>query len=213
MLHKEITILAKDGYALTAILREPNSPIKGIVQIHCGTGIPQVLYAHFAEFLTENGYATLTFDYRGIGKSKYGSLKEFKADLLDWGQLDMTGVFDWVLKTYPNERKIIVAHSMGGQLVGLMENNDKIDQLFLVASSTGYWRDMSSPYKWIMPPIGFFLLIPLQIFLYGFIKAKKTKQGEDLPLGVGRQWRKWCMSPNYFECDFGKSIKTYIFIK
>jgi predicted alpha/beta hydrolase len=178
MKQEDITITAKDGYALAAVLREPETSIKGVVQIHCGTGIPQKLYAHFAAFLTENGYATLTFDYRGIGKSKYESLKGFKAKLQDWAQLDMTSVFDWIINRFPNDKKIIVAHSMGGQLVGLMENNHKIDNLFLIASSTGYWRDMSKPYRWIFPP-----------------------------LGVGMQWRKWCINPTYFETDFGKSIK------
>jgi predicted alpha/beta hydrolase len=208
MKQEDIIITAKDGYALAAVLREPETPLKGVVQIHCGTGIPQKLYAHFADFLTENGYATLTFDYRGIGKSKYVSLRGFKAKLQDWAQLDMTSVFDWVLNRFPNDKKIIVAHSMGGQLVGLMENNHRIDNLFLVASSTGYWRDMSKPYRWILPPLGFFLLIPLQVAFYGFVKAKKVRQGEDLPLGVGMQWRKWCINPKYFETDFGKSIKN-----
>jgi predicted alpha/beta hydrolase len=54
--------------------------------------------------------------------------------LLKWAQLDMTAVFDWVIDNYPNHKKVLFGHSMGGQLVGLMENNKQIDHLFLVAS-------------------------------------------------------------------------------
>jgi predicted alpha/beta hydrolase len=35
--------------------------------------------------LTECGYFTLTYDYRGIGNSKPESLKGFQANLEDWG--------------------------------------------------------------------------------------------------------------------------------
>ena len=205
-----ITIPAKDGYQLSAILREPKTTRKAVVQIHCGTGIPQRLYSNFAIYLTENGYTTLTFDYRGIGKSKPKTLSGFGATLRDWGQKDMTGVFNWVLEKYPNDKKIIAAHSMGGQMIGLMENNNKIDQLFLIASSTGYWKDMSSPYKWILPPM-WFLFIPLSTGYYGYANSKKIKQGENLPKGVALEWRKWCINPNYFEDEFGKTLHPLYF--
>ncbi len=205
MTEKIIKISAEDGYNLSATLREPELKSKGFIQIHCGTGIPQVLYANFAKYLTSNGYTTLTFDYRGIGASKPKSLKGFEAYIREWGQKDMTGVFNWALNNYPNDKKIIIAHSMGGQMVGLMENNNKIDQLYLIASSTGYWKDMSKPYKWILPPL-WFVYIPLSIYIYGYVNAEIIKQGENLPKGVAEEWKKWCANPSYFEIEFGKSL-------
>jgi predicted alpha/beta hydrolase len=202
---QNLVILAKDGYQLSAILKEPETqPIKGVIQIQCGAGLKQSFYANFASFLTQNGYATLTFDYRGIGKSKPKSLKGFEASLIQWAQLDMTAVFDWVIENYPNHKKILFGHSMGGQLVGLMENNNQIDHLFLAASGTGFWKEMNKPYRYIIPPICFFILIPFYNFFFGYIKAKKVKQGEDLPSGVGLQWRRWCIDKNYFDAEFKK---------
>jgi len=206
----ELVISATDGYGLKAILRKPIGVSNGMVQIHCGTGIPQKLYANFASFLSENGYTTLTFDYRGIGMSKPKSLKGFEAHIRDWGQKDITGVFDWVLKNYPDERKIVIGHSMGGQMVGFMKNNHKIDHLILIASSTGYWKDMSNPFRWLLPPF-WFLWIPLSISLYGYANAKKIRQGEDLPKGVAEEWKKWCIHPNYFEAEFGKTLNLIYF--
>ncbi|MFY9243647.1 MAG: alpha/beta fold hydrolase [Polaribacter sp.] len=209
----QINIKVKDGYNLVATLREPLKYKKRVfVQIHCGTGIPQKLYANFAKYLTENGFTTLTFDYRGIGKSKPASLKNFDAKIRDWGQKDMVGVFDWVIDNFPDYKKVIVAHSLGGQMVGLMRNNNKINQLYLIASSTGYWRDMNSPYKWILPPI-WFLFIPLSIKIYGFANAKKIKQGENLPKGVALEWRNWCINPTYFENEFDKTLSPLYFNK
>ncbi|WP_420386344.1 alpha/beta fold hydrolase [Roseivirga sp.] len=206
----EIIIDTIDGYQIVGTKRSNKQKCKGVIIINCGTGIPQLVYGNFAEFLTQNGYDTITYDYRGIGKSAPKSLRGFKATLEDWGRYDMTAVFDWVINSYPNDKKIVVGHSMGGQLIGLMQNNHQIDQIFLIASSTGYWLDMSFPYKLIWPPI-WFIFIPYSIFLYGYVKAKSMNQGEDLPKGVALQWKKWCTNPNYFDLDLASSDSPLYF--
>jgi predicted alpha/beta hydrolase len=207
---EKIQIPARDGYLLSANLYMPLEVSKGFVQIHCGTGIPQKVYSNFASFLAENGFTSLTFDYRGIAESAPRVLKDSDAKISDWGKLDMSGVFDWVLSNFPNQKKIIVAHSMGGQMIGLMDNHKKIDQLFFIASSTGYWRDMSSPYKW-MPAFYWYIMIPIHTKLFGYVNAMKIKQGENLPKGVALEWRKWCTNPDYFEPEFGKTLNPIFF--
>ncbi|WP_271767909.1 alpha/beta hydrolase family protein [Aquimarina algiphila] len=205
---QELKISTKDGYKISIIVREPNNKRKGVVQIQGGIGLSQELYSNFATYVTQNGYTTVTFDYRGIGKSKPANLKGFKADIIDWGELDMAGVFDWVVKKYPSDKKIMIAHSIGGALVGLMENNVRIDQLFLIASSTAYWKDMSKPYRWVMPPVwSFFILI--HSFIFGYVKMKKFKLGEDVPKGVALRWWKWSKNKNYFQDDLKKSKKLH----
>ena len=211
-MQQNIVIEARDGYKLSATIQRPISKIKGVIQINCGTGIPQKVYFNLANYLTEYGYVTVTYDYRGIGDSKPINLKGFEAKIEDWGILDMTSIFDWIINEFPNDKKIIIGHSMGGQLVGLMDNYHKIDKLILIASSTGYWKDMSSPYKWLMPPL-WFLFIPLTTFIYGYANAKKIGQGENLPKGVAIQWRNWCINPNYFDDHFQRSNTKLFFEK
>jgi predicted alpha/beta hydrolase len=206
---ENITIKARDGFNLSATIRRPLNDLKGVIQINSGTGIPQKVYSNLSAYLTDYGYATVTYDYRGIGDSKPENLKGFPAKMEDWGTLDMASVFDWIIENFPEERKIIIGHSMGGQLIGLMDNHHKIDKLILIASSTGYWRDMSSPFKWILPPL-WFLFIPFTTFIYGYANAKKIRQGEDLPKEVALQWSKWCKDPRYFDEDFQNS-KTNLF--
>jgi predicted alpha/beta hydrolase len=211
-MQQNVLIEARDGFKLSATIRRPLTEIKGVIQMNCGTGIPQKVYSNLAIYLTQYGYVTVTFDYRGIGNSKPKNLKGFKAKIEDWGILDMTSIFDWIISEFPNEKKIIIGHSMGGQLVGLMDNYQKIDKLVLIASSTGYWKDMSSPYKWLMPPL-WFLFVPLTTFIYGYANAKKIRQGENLPKGVAIQWRNWCINPNYFDEHFQKSNTSLFFDK
>lgn len=209
-MEQNILIEARDGFKLSATVRRPLSEIKGVIQINCGTGIPQKLYSNLAIYLTNNGYATVTYDYRGIGNSKPKSLRGFLSNIEDWGIIDMASVFDWIINEFPNTQKIIIGHSMGGQLVGLMDNYQNIDKLILIASSTGYWRDMSSPFKWFMPVL-WFLFIPLTTYIYGYTNAKKLRQGENLPKGVALQWRDWCINPNYFDDHFQKSNTRLFF--
>jgi predicted alpha/beta hydrolase len=82
----------------------------------------------------------------------------------------------------------------------------------MIASSTGYWRDMSSPYKWL-PAFFWYFLIPLHTKLFGYVNAMKIKQGENLPKGVALEWRKWCTHPDYFEPEFTKTLEPVFFDK
>lgn len=210
---KEIKIQTKDGYELSATLREPIEKPIGFIQINSGTGIPQKFYRHFANYLTKKGYVTVTFDYRGIGKSKPKTLKGFKATNFQWGEFDMTAVLDWGIKNYPNLEKTIVGHSMGGQLIGTMKNADKIDKTFLIASGTGFWKDMPKSSLKMLMPFLWYIYIPFTTTFCGYGGAKKIKQGENLPKGVALQWRNWCISKNYWDSDLNKGVNKNSFQK
>ena len=200
MITVQQNIPALDGYSLAATLRTPQTEPKGVIQIQSGTGIPQELYGPFAEFLSAQGYITLTFDYRGINHSSPETLRGFEAQITDWGRLDMAGVFDWVVNQYPDLKKIIIGHSMGGQMLGLMHNNNLVDQAIFVASCTGYWRDFKAPFRWSMPI--WLLAMTLTTRVYGYATAKKFRQGENLPGGVALQFASWCSDPGYFQKFF-----------
>ena len=71
---QEIDIVCEDGYSIKGKLffcdrpqKENNN--KNIVIINPALAVPQTYYAHFAEFIAENNYTVVTFDYRGIGQS------------------------------------------------------------------------------------------------------------------------------------------------
>ena len=205
-----LKIPARDGYQLAATIFHPEKSNNIVIQLHTGTGIPQKLYANFASFLASCGMTVITFDYRGVAASSPESLDGFEANVVDWGRLDMSGVFDWVLERYPEHKKVVIGHSMGGQMIGLMDHHAEIDQIFLIAASTGYWRDMNSPYKWL-PAFFWYFLIPLHTRVYGYANAMKIRQGENLPKGVALQWRKWCIQPEYFEPDLSGELAPSYF--
>jgi len=211
MTSHEIQIETQDGLFLSATLNKPEGEPKTFVQINCGTGIPRKFYRHFANYLAEQGYVTLTFDYRGIGGSKPQKLKGFHATNFQWATLDMTAALNWAIVHYPQLKKVVIGHSMGGQLIGAMKNADRIDQSIMIASGTGYWRDMPlSPLKFFMPFL-WYMYIPFTASAYGYGAAKKIKQGEDLPKGVAMQWRNWCIKKDYWESDFNQEVNETSF--
>merc|ERR1711991_229830 len=118
-------------------------------------------------------------------------LRGFEATNYQWGELDMTAVLDWGIQHYPELEKIVIGHSMGGQLIGTMKNADKIDKTFVIASGTGYWKDMPKGNLKLLMPFLWYFYIPFTTTFYGYGAAKKINQGENLPKGVAMQWRNW----------------------
>ena len=88
----EITLTAADGYQLGAALYGSGRP----VLIMPATGVPQSYYAKFAAYLAERGFTALSFDYRGIGRSRFTDVRKLAARMRDWALLDgetfVTGV-------------------------------------------------------------------------------------------------------------------------
>lgn len=186
-----LQVPARDGFDLSAFLFEPKDDIKAGIQFHTGIGVKKELYVPFCSYLAESGYAVVVFDYRGIGGSRPVSLKGFQASISDWGLLDSTGVMDWLADRYPAHPRFIVAHSMGGQLIGLMDNNASADGIIVFSGTMGNWRNYSGSYK-LFAGLLWFFYFPLCIRLFGYVPMKKIRMGEDLPEGVAHEWYLWC---------------------
>jgi predicted alpha/beta hydrolase len=89
-------ISCKDGYQLaaqyySAALQE-DKPYP--ILICPATGITKTFYNSFAEWLNQQGYAVLSFDFRGIGQSLHGKLKDSNASIDDWGLLDIPAAIE-----------------------------------------------------------------------------------------------------------------------
>lgn len=187
---KLISIAAKDGTPLSATLYRPQAAATGpITVVAPGSGISQRFYKPFAEALAARGRPALTFDYRGVGASLSGPVIKSKARFRDWGRLDVPAVIDWASQTYPHTPLHWVGHSYGGGFgVGLAPNAHKIARVVSVATTFGYWGDMSWPERY---RAGFmaFAVMPALLGLTGHLPGRWSGLGADLPPGVGWEWR------------------------
>src|SRR5258706_6285390 len=125
-----LPLRSKDGVALAARLYRPESTPRGAVLIGGAMGVRQDYYAPFAAWLAQQGYATLTFDYRGSGASlpKGRSLRGFDADLFAWAR-DTDTAIEALAVQAPGLPLYVIGHSLGAQLPGLLAQRDRITEL------------------------------------------------------------------------------------
>jgi predicted alpha/beta hydrolase len=184
----EITLTAADGYSLGAATfgsGERN------VLIMPATGVPQSYYAKFAAYLAERGFNVLTFDYRGIGRSLSGHVRDVRARMQDWALLDAAAAFSALAGKIR-----IVGHSFGGQALGLLPDLTRITAALFVGSQSGYWKNwppLGRAWMWPATHVG----LPLAAKLFGYFPGSRLGFGEDLPAGVALQWASWCRHPRY----------------
>jgi len=177
----------------------PAGSAQASVVIVGAMGVQQGFYAPFARWLAEQGYRVTTFDYRGHGDSLPDTpghtLRGFRADLFDWAR-DYEAVVRAAKDALPEQPLYLIGHSLGAQLPGLFEQPDRVDGLFSVAAGSGYWRDnaprlrRSVLYFW-------HVLVPVATRVCGYFPGRSLRKVGDLPAGVIRQWRRWCLHPRY----------------
>ena len=137
-----------------------------------------------------------TFDYRGVGQSRHGSLRKVSTDILDWARLDCAAMIEAVTAQAPGRALHWVGHSLGGQILPFVPNRECISRVVTVATGSGYWRENTASLRrtswWL-----WFFVAPLSVRLFGYFPGKRLRKVGDLPRGVMEQWRRWCLNPEY----------------
>ena len=57
--------------------------------------------------MSQQGYDVLSFDFRGIGQSLHGALKDSTASINDWGLLDIPAAIDALLNRTQAEKSLL----------------------------------------------------------------------------------------------------------
>lgn len=193
-----VTLVAADGYRLGARCYAAVGPCRGTLIMAGATGVPQHFYRRFAEHASARGFATLTLDYRGVGLSRPDSLHGSEMNLLDWATLDLAAAVAAM-----SERDLplfMVGHSFGGHAFGLLPNRDRIDRLYTFGTGAG-WHGWMPPLEQLRVLAMWRVVGPAIVRWKGYLAWSRLGLGEDLPLGVYRQWRRWCRFPRYFLDD------------
>jgi len=200
-----LTLTSDDGVALAARLYRDAGPTKGAVLIGGAMGVRQDYYAPFAQWLAAQGYAVMSFDYRGMGDSRRGSLRGFDADLFDWAR-DYDTAIDALRERVPAAPLYLIGHSLGAQLPGLLRNRAHIAGMVSVAAGSGYWRDNAPQLKRIVLYF-WHVLVPIATAVCGYFPGKRIGKVGDLPRGVILQWRRWCLDPRYHVGAEGAAVR------
>lgn len=161
---------------------------RGVAVIVHGLGEHCLRYAHVAAYLNAHGWATVSYDHRGHGRSpgQRGGLAQGD-DLLQ----DLAKVVDATRAAYPGQKLILIGHSLGGVIAGR----------FVSALA----RPTESA-SWSRPVDGLVLTspaldVPISAIQKGLL-ATVGKLTPDVPVGNG-------LKPEWV-CNNPATVKAYI---
>ncbi len=190
------TLVCADGTQLAAQVFEPIGSVRAVIVIAPAMAVPQGFYANFARHLAENGFRVWTFDYRGIGNSLQGSMRGVQTSLTTWIEQD----YDCAIRSASDEAGnlplFVIGHSFGGQTAPLLPSRERISGLITVAAGSGSMAH-NTPSTRRAAPLLWYVLIPLLCPLFGYFPGARLGVIGDVPSGSMREWRRWCLTPEY----------------
>jgi predicted alpha/beta hydrolase len=189
-----VRILAADGYPIAATTCAPAQAPRAVVVINSATGVRRRYYERFARYLASHGIAAVTYDYRGIGDSAPARLRGFVASMREWGELDQPAVLAHAAAWQPAVPLMVIGHSVGGQIFGLLRDTTPVKRVLMVAAQHNYWRLWETRERWVLWALWTLLMPPVSHAL-GYFPSSRVGLGEDLPEGVALEWARWCRSP------------------
>jgi|GEM_PF-2591467 len=177
-------------YDIVTTIRTPND-FAGIILFNAGTCIIRSFYDPIAQFFSEQGFLTIQYDYIGVGDSRPTNLKGLEHSIYDWGSHDIEVMSQYIDKTYGTTKpKYMIAHSMGGQIVGLTPSIDSFRKIITMASSYGNYRNFNLKDR-MRYTFAAKTVFPLLTRIYGYFPGEMMGIGIDWPKGVAEDWVRW----------------------
>jgi acylglycerol lipase len=132
--HYALTLRSKDGLQLYVQGWEPMGNVRAVICLLHGLGEHCGRFAHLARFLLPSGYAVISFDLRGHGKSE-GTRGHFPS--IDVVMQDIDALILTARKRYPDVTVFLYGHSLGGILALYYVLRSKPDLAGVVVTSPG----------------------------------------------------------------------------
>lgn len=203
-----VTLRTDDGSSLSAHWFEPPGAARAVALLAPATGVPQRFYAPFARWLAERGYAVLTLDYRGMGRSG-AAAGGATASMRDWMLADLPAALDAVLARAGRDGGqgaarlpvLWVGHSLGGHALPLQPRLHEVD------AAIGVGAQLPSFSRW---PAGlgrlgarFFFRqwLPLCVRAFGRLPGWALGGGLPLPAPAALDWSRWGGLPDYYRSE------------
>ncbi|MEM9341730.1 MAG: alpha/beta fold hydrolase [Pseudomonadota bacterium] len=178
---------------------------KAAIVLHGATAVPARYYHAFAAWLSTQGYACLTYDYRGFGSSAIGHVRASDASLVTWGIADQPAAQAEMECRFPGVPLWVIGHSIGGLMVPFHPGAARIKRLITVASGPvhtsdhpGLWQLYARIFWWGPPAWAAAAM--------GYLPGRAMRLGDNVPRDVYWQWRRWCTTPGFYLTDVGRLL-------
>ena len=205
----EIPIAGAGADGLGATLWQAQLP-RAVVLLHPATAVTQGYYQAFATYLHGLGLHVLTYDYRGTGRSRSGSLRDCAVSMADWMEEDVGAVTRWAAARFPDLPLLAVGHSVGGHAIALSSATPQLRAAVIIAAHAGVTRTITGTLERLRVWTVMRLLAPLLCRVFGYMPGRRLGLGEDLPGPVMLQWSRWTTLPHYFYDDPAMDAKRRV---
>jgi predicted alpha/beta hydrolase len=185
--------IASDGYTLPAQVFSPSRTPKAAYVLHCATGVPAAYYQKFAQWVADQGFAILTYDYR-----EDADVKTSKITMADWGIRDQNAALNTLINLFPNAEIRVIGYSLGGLTTAFHENAHRISSFTAACSGPAFWRRAPFPHN-ITAALFWYVLGPLGIALTGAVPARLLGTPKPIEKHAFRQWRDWCCNRHLYK--------------
>ncbi|MEU4562771.1 alpha/beta fold hydrolase [Actinoplanes sp. NPDC023936] len=185
---------------IAGTLREPDDEPAAALVIHPATATPERFYTNFATYLADNGVATVTYDYRGTGRS--GSPRaNRRIGMREWIEQDVPAVAEWTAARFPGLPLLAVGHSVGGHALALGYGTAGLSGFALIAAHAASARAIPDPAERRRVRLVLHVLGPALAAVLGYVPARRLGLGEDIPAAAMTQWGSWARRDGYFFDD------------
>ncbi len=143
-----VEIHASDGHVLRATVREAKRGQRA-------RGVAVLAHAMFARksewdkglsrFLSDRGWRTIAFDFRGHGESGKGAAKGARWTYEDLVARDLPAVVDGARARARGRKVIVLGHSLGGHVAAAAQASGTIDVDGIGLLATNVWLDSIEP--------------------------------------------------------------------
>lgn len=192
----DIAVSANDALIAHVFPAAPAAKRGRSVVVGPATAVAQTFYFKFCQYLADQGFDVLSFDFRSVGQSLQRPIRDYAGiGFSDWAAYDYPAVIDAVHNLYPGQPLYIVGHSVGGWMPGATRASHRIDGILGVAALSAYWPLMARPYRY-----GHWLtwntLVPITTSLLGYWPGWAGLT-HDLPAKLGREFAQWAQMPGF----------------
>ncbi|MGE0388433.1 MAG: hypothetical protein AB7Q97_27225 [Gammaproteobacteria bacterium] len=194
----DLILTAEDGRPVYAALYEPAQGNGFVAVINSAVLTPRQYYRRFATHLAGRGFTVLTYDYRGVIRPG-AHIRDEAGGIIDWGRYDQTAALACALERFAHLRPVMVAHSLGGQIVGLSPLAGRLRAIFMMGTAHGYWRRWRERRRRLRMLFMWHLVAPPLIRALGYFPGDWFGELR-LPRKAAWEMRRFCLHPNWL-CD------------
>lgn len=204
--HERALVLhTPDGARLSATVFEPDGAPRAVAVLAPATGVPQGFYRPFARWMAARGYAVLTLDYRGMGRSRGPEGRERAVSMRDWMLSDLPTAFREARRRatiHGNPLPLLwIGHSLGGHALPVLDGIEHLDGVVCIGSQLPAFRHWQAGWRRWGARFFFSRWVPGWVALTGRLPAVALGGGVPIPGPAAQDWSRWGQMEHYFASD------------